>query len=123
MDLGLFSNSRLLIGPEKSSPLIGWIFRKLYPDSSRVGLREVESGTVPRTPTNTKPNISRDKFASLAARYSDDSEDIGGDRGKKIFGESIFGESIFGESIITQKSFSRSCSQKGLTNQKAENVL
>ena len=70
------------------------MFENLYQDSSRVGLREVESGTVPRTPTNTKPNISRDKFASLAARYSDDSEDIGGDRGKNIFGESIFGESI-----------------------------
>ena len=62
--------------------LIGWIW-KSFIDSGRVGLREVESGTVPRTPTNTKTNISRDKFASLAARYSDDSEDIGGARGEK----------------------------------------
>ena len=58
-------------------------------------MREVESGTVPRTPTNTKPNISRDKFASLAARYSDDSEDIGGDRGKSYFITTSIG-SMFG---------------------------
>ena len=69
--------------------LIGWIW-KSFIDSGRVGLREVESGTVPRTPTNTKTNISRDKFASLAARYSDDSEDIGGDRGEKKTVHSIF---------------------------------
>ena len=82
LDLGWFSNSRSLIGLISLSDLIGsnW---KPFIDSGRVGLREVESGTVPRTPTNTKTNISRDKFASLAARYSDDSEDIGGDRGKK----------------------------------------
>ena len=67
----------------KNRSLIALI-RKPFQDSGRIGLREVESGTVPRTPTNTKPNISRDKFASLAARYSDDSEDIGGDRGKKL---------------------------------------
>ena len=48
-------------------------------DNSRVGLREVESGTVPRSPAN-KSSISRDKFATLAARYSDaDSDDIKGD--------------------------------------------